>query len=156
MLIALTTVWGYGTWQDFYWRHRLITEAHRLESLFHFAREQAMFRSETIELCNSHDDLNCDSHSSQWTGDWLVRGLESQALKVSSKIAPPFRLSWVAGLDLKKELSFDSNGFTSGQQGSFYFCAPSNSDVIGIALIVLRSGRLRLSSDYSKLPKFCG
>ena len=59
-----------------------------------------------------------------------------------SLVSLDVRLIWRSSLSYNTALNFTAEGFTQGQQGTFYLCSVTGSTAR--RLIVNRSGRLRL------------
>lgn len=104
-------------------------------------------------LCSSQDGLQCDSHG-KWDGFLLVRS-RTEVLKRSQAFSKGYQLHWAGGFSGSSLLRFEATGFTEVEQGSFYICPPIAYAHLAKALIVLKSGRLRVSHDYSKLAGIC-
>ncbi len=135
---------------------RVFYYTHQLQSFIELARQQALAQAEPVELCSSSDQRQCESLAvgRSWN-DALIMQCSGRVLKSLAAIPQVLRLYWVANSEHRERLSFLPNGFSQAEQGAFYVCPPAAYASLARALIVLRSGRLRVSGDYSKLPSIC-
>lgn len=156
LLVSILVTLSLASLQTFFTAGRLRYNSEHLQSLITEARLQALAQGEVISLCSSHDAQHCDLLKAKevWDGALLIRSAQ-QVLKVYSAVAFPFRLYWVNALAPKASVNFNANDFRETKQGTFYLCSSGVSH-LGTALIILQSGRLRITNDYSKLAGICG
>ncbi|HYF97965.1 MAG TPA: GspH/FimT family protein [Coxiellaceae bacterium] len=128
-----------------------------LEDLIEYARAQSLARGKPVELCSSEDGQHCDDLKvrTEWRAKLLVLS-DGQVLQSKTAFSSSLRVYWLAGFDRANNLHFETSGFIGAQQGSFYLCPRAPFRYLAQALVVLRSGRLRLVDDYSMLADVCG
>lgn len=156
LLVSILVILSFASLQQFFAAGRLRYNSEHLQSLITEARLQALAQGEIISLCSSHDAEHCDLLKAKevWDGALLIRSAQ-HVLKVYSAVTFPFCLYWVNALVPKSTVNFNANDFRETEQGTFYLCSSLASHK-GVALIVLQSGRLRITNDYSKLAGICG
>jgi len=121
--------------RELYQRHQLNTAVERLITAMHVARNAAITRGDIVQLCGSSDASHCDG---QWSRGQLLRG-EQSIIKIYPALPAYIKLNWRGSFGNKCQIVFNSQGFTSGQQGSFYF----TTAFARVQLILLRTGRVR-------------
>lgn len=103
------------------------------------ARMMAITQHTTLFMCPKSANRQCGNN---WSlGQWIVNPRTQQCLRVLPAVPVGYRLVWRGSLGRNQAISWRSNGFTDGQQGSFLFFQGSDKPVGRI--VVLRSGRLR-------------
>lgn len=138
-------------WHSFLVRGRVTALANRLVAAIHFARNEAIERNQTVTLCGSRDGLHCDGPWSQ--GQIIQLAATKHLLRYYKKYPSDYHLLWRSSLKKNNALNFTAEGFTQGQQGTFYLCPPSDEKQAAVALVVTRSGRLR--RDRAKVYASC-
>jgi prepilin-type N-terminal cleavage/methylation domain-containing protein len=159
VLLSTLSLMAMPNWRGLYIRWQIEQATDKLQALLYYARNLALLRGE-IELCSSQDGMSCDepvaSGPAVWPHNLILRSrITRQVIYQLPAIAFPLRLIWAASLGRNQWLRFEATGFSAGQQGAFYLCPPPGYESYGRALVILRSGRLRLANDYSKLPSVC-
>lgn len=124
----------------------------RIKTSIRVARIEAVERQSTVRFCASRKNNAC-------TGDWqqgqIIQDLETgEVLRTYSALPKGYRLIWKSAFERDHYLDFNSEGFTRGQQGSFYCCI-DHKPQYSRGLVVSRSGRVRELSDISKLRTTC-
>jgi type IV fimbrial biogenesis protein FimT len=106
-----------------------------------YARDQAITSHTTITLCPNQADAHCGVN---WEGELIIWDEKNQRVfRRLPAIPAMFYLKWKSTLNDSARLRWRSDGFTRGQQGSFYICAQSD-DAPSAQIIILRTGRLRV------------
>ena len=72
----------------------------------------------------------------------IVNEENQQVYRVFSAIPSVYQFKWKSTLDDSNVLRWRADGFTRGQQGSFYLCA-ANNQMPSAQIIILRTGRVR-------------
>ncbi|EDR34944.1 putative fimT protein [Coxiella burnetii Q321] len=138
-------------WQTFLAQERLAALINRLAAAIHFARSEAIKRHSVVTLCGSSDGQRCDG---QWSKGQIVLASRAKApLRYYGKYPRDYHLIWRSSLKKNTYLNFTGDGFTEGQQGTFYLCPPHNRKPMTWSLVVTRSGRLRV--ERAKVYSFC-
>ncbi|MCH9769838.1 MAG: GspH/FimT family pseudopilin [Gammaproteobacteria bacterium] len=132
MLMAILTTLAVPSWYRFWQRHQIKLASRQLASLIHFARELAIVKQQSIQLCASDDGLRC---SNAWAQKIIVRSRTKVWRQAQLNVS---RLTWRGGLG-RQQLQFLATGM-SAQLGSFYL----SSQHYQCRLRIIYSGRVRL------------
>lgn len=117
------------------------------------ARMQALHRQQTVRLCGSAHQRYCDGKWDQ--GQLILANSSGAVLRQYPAMKGECRLVWRSSFGRNQFLDFTAEGFTLGQQGTFYCCANKESIQYSQALVLTRSGRIRNFQDLKKLEAFC-
>lgn len=141
--------------RHFFMHEQLVHVRQSLTDLIEYTRAQALVRGKALALCTTEDGRHClNTPQQEWRGRLLVRSVE-RVLQLKTVLPPSLHLYWVAGIGSSNSLTFDQDGTTGVQHGSFYLCPQKPYSYLAQAVVVLKSGRLRVTSDYSKLSAYC-
>jgi type IV fimbrial biogenesis protein FimT len=114
-----------------------------LQHLIQFARDSAINQESTIIICPSSDKLQC---SHDWNQPIMIflapegateRDHDAPLLRMSDPITQG-KLTW-AGFPQSLTLSFNPDGFSANQNGTFQYCLNHE----GWKLVINRLGRIR-------------
>lgn len=110
----------------------------RVTTALTFARDSAITQHATIMLCAKNNAHQCGS---DWQNGQLIINRDTQKIiRELPKLSNNYRLYWRSTLDDSTALVWRPDGFTRGQQGSFFICGKS----ISAQIIILRTGRWRV------------
>jgi len=131
------------SWQSWIANNRMTVITQQLMSAAQFARLAAISRGEATEFCGSRDLQMCDGH---WDGGQIVKvvGVDT-ILQVRQPLPDGYHVVWKSNFGQNKHLRFNSEGYTLGQQGHFTVCPPQGLNQHAEKLVVLLTGRIRLS-----------
>jgi len=119
-----------------------------------YARSEAVSRGQNVELCKSLNGIEC-IRTAQWESGWMIfvdenknrkRELTEQRLRFQPAI-DTVNITY-RGSASSHYIRFRSDGAT-GVNGTFAFCSDSEGQYKK-ALILFRTGRLRLSNTRTK------
>lgn len=134
-ILLLSSVLSY---QFFIEKKQLTTLVNQIVSALQYARSTAMTEQTTITFCPQGLQNTCGS---TWqNGQLILDEKTQQVFRVLSPLSPHYRLIWKSTLGESDALRWRSNGFTFGQQGSFFIC---KSHAESAQIIILRTGRIR-------------
>ena len=122
-------------------RHELTTLVDHLMSALQYARYTAMTTQATITFCPKGKNDQCGTH---WQAGQLIMDQKSQ--HVFRELPPMPKnecLFWRSTLGESNALRWRADGFTRGQQGSFFIESKKKSQTLFAKIIILRTGRLR-------------
>ena len=125
------------TYHHFVNKNQLSVLVNQLTDALDFARDSAITTHQTMTLCAQETENSCGTN---WEKGQLI--LDQQHKTVRILPAPPmnFNFDWRSTLGESDKLRWRSDGFTEGQQGSFFIRGQGQSAQI----IVLRTGRWRV------------
>jgi type IV fimbrial biogenesis protein FimT len=126
------------SYRDFIHRHQLSTLVNNLIDNLEYARDEAITLDATITLCPKNAGGRCGLHWQK--GQLMLNKSNNHILRVLPKMPQSYRLFWRSTLGDSTTLQWQSNGFTRGQQGSFFICARHAPSA---QIVILRTGRLR-------------
>ena len=108
-----------------------------------YAQIAAMSDHAIILFCPRGANDQCGSNWQK--GQWIINKTTHEILRA---IDPIFAgsIEWRSSLHPSNYLEWLPDGFTNGQQGSFYICNATSG--ITTQIIVLRTGRLRYQKGY--------
>ena len=150
-LFIILASMAFPFWHDFIVENRLTVLVDRVSMAIHFARSTAITRGQVVTFCGSADGQHCDG---QWSRGQMVRVLGANTpLRHYSRLPSNYRLLWRSSLKQNDYLNFTAQGFTEGQQGTFYFCPTGLDWQSSVRLVITRSGRLRL--NHAKVYASC-
>ncbi len=137
ILATLSIPW----WRHFIVEHRMDVFFNRVTNAIYVTRLTAISRGEMVSLCGSADLKSCDGN---WqTGMITIISATKKVVRQYPGLALGYRLIWRSSLGLNISLNFTADGFTQGQQGTFYLCPPAGQSMAR-RVIVNRTGRLRV------------
>lgn len=153
-IIVIVMQYGVHNMKDFVLRNTMTNYVNNFVTMQHLARQTAIFKQSLVTLCASKDGENCLTKK-YWHEGMLVfidhngnikLDGEDVIVKFHKSEVSTITMSWRA-FQNKSYLQFSSNGWTNSQNGTFRFCFVNGDTKYNRALIVNRSGRLRLSYD---------
>jgi len=118
-------------------------------SLIYFARLAALSRQQTVVLCPSHDNHNCQNN---WRFPLMVfvdknnnkqRDDNELLLRQSAALNYPVQWMW-RGFQSNRYISFSPLGVGVSLSGRFIYCDKSRQPFLAGELIINRAGRIRL------------
>lgn len=133
-----------ASYQSFIHRHRMTAIANTIVDALQFARSEAMFEGGGIRFCPlGFDQQQCGT---DWgRGQLLIRDRDHRVLRVYSALPTPYVLHWRSRLGMNDAIAWDANGFTQGQQGSFWVCFFQKGQlVLAHQIILLQTGQVRM------------
>ncbi|MCX7120459.1 MAG: GspH/FimT family pseudopilin [Gammaproteobacteria bacterium] len=135
MVIALSVILLFSaliSYRDFVSRHQLNALIDQLTDSLAFARDAAI---------TMHTEIMFSPKNANWQNGYLILNDENQKrLRELPAIPDRYRFYWRSTLGDSGRLRWRSDGFTRGQQGSFFICGKTQSAQI----ILLRTGRWRV------------
>ena len=137
LLVILSCITLFG-WQELCHRDRADMIVDNLAASLRFARTQAILRAETIVVCSSRDHQRCGG---EWRDGQLVMTLQGTVLQSLEALPPGASLLWRSSFERNQALKFLPSGYTSGQQGRFYYHFPGQT--AARVLVVNQTGRVR-------------
>ncbi|OUS30395.1 hypothetical protein A9Q98_05230 [Thalassotalea sp. 42_200_T64] len=144
---------GMPSYQALIQRHYMKTEVNKWLLALNLARQTAITSGNIVTLCPSSNGISCGK---KWTDGAIlfidknrdhVKDNNELMLQVVAAVQHRQLLTWRA-FQNRKYIQFQQNGFTWSQNGTFRICANQTSLKYNRALIVTRSGRIRLSKDH--------
>ena len=149
MAIFLTTV--LPDMRNLVARERTTVSVNKLRSSLALARTLAITRHSYIHACPSEDGQSC-IRSDNWQQGWILfedsnhdkqRDDGEAILQVVDPLANGTRISLRGSFGIRHYLKYKPDG-SAFPNGSFLVCHPDSG--IGKALVIIHSGRVRLSS----------
>ncbi|WP_371377864.1 GspH/FimT family pseudopilin [Thalassotalea aquiviva] len=140
------------SFQQLFLQHQVQAESQKWFSAFHLARQTAISQGHIVTLCPSKNGKQCGKSWQQGAIIFVDENrnhLRDDTEQVTQHIAPAiakFHLSWRA-FQNRNYVQFQQNGFTWHQNGTLRLCVNSGVSEFNRALIVTRTGRVRLSRD---------
>jgi type IV fimbrial biogenesis protein FimT len=131
-------------YREFVHHNQLSTLVNNFTDALNYARDEAITKDMTITLCPKNAENNCGS---DWQQGQLILDKDKHVLRILPSMPKQYHLSWRSTLGDSNHLQWRSDGFTRGQQGSFFICATKGRSA---RLIILRTGRLRVMTG--KIP----
>lgn len=153
-IIVIVMQFGVYNMKDLILRNQMTNYVNNFVTMQHLARQTAIFRQSLVTLCASNDGQICLAKK-YWHEGMLIfidyngnQKIDNQDIivKFHKSEVKTMRMTWRA-FQNKSYLQFTSNGWTNSQNGTFRFCFDDEATTYNRALIVNRSGRLRLSTD---------
>lgn len=140
-LLVILLFSSIASYRYFVAKNQLNELVDQLTDALTYARDQAITSHTTITLCPDQGDMQCGAN---WQGGLLIWDEKNQRVFRRLPAMPAmFYLKWKSTLNDSVLLRWRSDGFTRGQQGSFYICAQSDN-APSAQIIILRTGRLRV------------
>ncbi len=137
----------------FLMRNRTTVIIDRLKTAIEMARIEAVEQHHLIRFCASDDRKTCGG---AWQQGQIIQNLDTnEILKVYPGLPKGYQLIWKSAFQRNRYLDFNTEGFTQGQQGTFYCCVDHNLQY-SRGLVVSQSGRVRELDDAEKLGIVCG
>ncbi|KGJ88262.1 GspH/FimT family pseudopilin [Thalassotalea sp. ND16A] len=152
IMSSLLTI-GMPRYQDLIQRHYMKTEVDKWLLALNLARQTAITSGNIVTLCPSSNGISCGK---KWTDGAILfidnnrdhaKDTSELLLQVVGAVQHRQLLTWRA-FQNRKYIQFQQNGFTWNQNGTFRICANQPTLKYNRALIVTRSGRIRLSKDH--------
>ncbi|OGT32362.1 MAG: hypothetical protein A3C44_06880 [Gammaproteobacteria bacterium RIFCSPHIGHO2_02_FULL_39_13] len=135
MVIAIMVILFFSiilSYRFFMQKNQLTSLVNQVVSAVHDARFVAMTSHATTRFCARDMDWQ--------QGQLIVNEKNQQVIRVFPAMPAGYHLHWKSTLGESDALHFRSNGFTRGQQGSFFICTKQADSA---QIIVLRTGRIR-------------
>lgn len=126
-------------YREFVHQNQLSTLVNNLTDALEYARDEAITKHMTVAFCPRNADDRCGSDWQQ--GQLIIDKKNQRVLRVLPSMPKQYHLSWRSTLGDSADLEWRSDGFTRGQQGSFFICAAKG---LSAQIIILRTGRLRI------------
>ncbi len=137
ILLTLTLV----AWHPFVASNQLRVLTQRVVQAIYYARHYGISHQQNVRLCGSGDGKQCDGN---WNAALLVVDKNADILQHFPAMPAGYRLLWRGNFAWNEAVTFTPEGFTQGQQGSFYFCPPVINQRYARALVLSFTGRVRL------------
>lgn len=148
IVIALCSILIFSaliSYRTFFSDNQLTILTDTLEDVLHYARYAAITIRTDIKLCARDPDNTCGS---DWqNGQLVINANNARVLRVFSALPKQFQLFWESTLGESADLEWNPDGFTHGQQGSFFICARDKA-ALSAKIIILRTGRLRSETGH--------
>ncbi len=153
-IAALLSTMAIPSLRYFLNNNQLIAISNRVLAGIQFARSIATQRSKIVVYCGSSNHKSCDG---RWNKGQIVQVINSGEVLMSyGKLPRGYRLLWRSSFGRNHAVEFNADGFTRGQQGSFYICSNAHTDFSrGIVLSIALSGRVRRRTDLQRLKRYC-
>ena len=151
-IVSILITIAMPSYRSFIQRYHMKTEVDKWLLVLNLARQAAISSGNIVTLCPSSNGHSC---SKSWQNGAIlfidnnrdhVRDNTELLLQVVAKVKNKQVITWRA-FQNRNYIQFQQNGFTWDQNGTFRVCANEPSLKFNRALIVTRSGRIRLSSD---------
>lgn len=138
------------------WRHLIMTNRtqaiiDRIKMAINITRIEAVLQHHVMRLCASADHKTCRGN---WRDGQLIQNpATGEVLRSYPRLPTGYRLMWRSAFQRNHYLDFNAQGFTQGQQGTFYCCIDRDPQY-SRGLVVSQSGRVRelQENPYSLLP----
>ena len=133
-------------------KYKIKSEVNKWHLALNLARQSAITSNHIVTLCPSLDGINCGS---TWPSGAIIfvdinknhdRDVNELILQTIEPAEKTHTISWRA-FQNRNYVQFQQNGFTWNQNGTLRICNNDPSLKYNRALIVTRSGRIRLSID---------
>jgi type IV fimbrial biogenesis protein FimT len=152
VILIILTCLAIPAFQQWIAASRATTTVNQMVTALYTARTAAIERGSIVSLCASADGKVC---SDDWTQGQLLfldpdhtgtpKSLEAR-LRIFAKIPGNGRLSW-RGFPARSTIQFLPDGFPRDQNGTFYYCPENNDSNYARAVILSKSGRVRVSTQ---------
>ena len=126
-------------WHEWLVASRVDAVVTRLSNAIVFSRHLAIHRGEPITLCGSDNRGDCNG---RWNAGYVIKTAH-RVVRYYGKLPTGYQLIWRSSLSRDNYLQFTAEGFTDGQQGTFYVCPSKRDQQQTRGLVITRSGRLR-------------
>ena len=140
-VLALGSIISYRSIID---KYRVAAITNRLVAVLRFAQSIAIASNEKIRLCPlGADRVSCGS---DWgRGQLLLRESDHQVLRMLPAIPANYNFIWRSRLGLNQSILWRGNGFTDGEQGSFWLCRNAGRyQSHGRQIVLLATGSVRV------------
>ena len=134
MLSVTLMVAGVSAYRRFVVHHKMVVFANRLIDVLRYARTEAVLLGGNVSLCPVGVGQSCGNN---WRLGQLLYLKGGHVLRVYDRFPSDLRLYWRSRLGLNAFIRWDANGFTLGQQGSFWICPLQYSSKFRVAQIIL-------------------
>lgn len=142
ILTGLLLLASASAYREFTARNQLSILLNDLTDALAYARASAITLHTPIIFCAKGDSNTCGSN---WQNGQLILNENNQTvLRVLPPMPNGYRLSWRSTLGASANLRWRSDGFTQGQQGSFFICGRKGHSASSAQIIILRTSRLRV------------
>ncbi len=128
--------------------NRMASEINDFVANLNYARSEAVKRGLSVSLCRSNDTpatCNTPTPAGGWEGGWIVVVSDGTVLKDYAALNSNDRL--IGKNNVLNTIRFDRNGFASGSNGTVTLCDPDNNLLNARAVVIARTGRIRLAQD---------
>lgn len=145
LVIALSCILLFSAvmaYRAFINKNQLSTLVEKLSDALAYARDAAITLQSTITFCPKNEDGTCGSNWQK--GQWIIDEKNQNVLRVLPAVPSQYHFFWRSTLGDFTALQWRSNGFTRGQQGSFFICGRKGYDALSARVIILRTGRIRV------------
>ncbi len=157
MVIAISIIlFGIAipSYQSYITQAKVTAGINQLAGLIQLARQSAVSKNQVVTVCPSSDGINC---SRDWRQGQIlftdnnknhVIDENDQLIKALPALDKNHNLTWKA-FQNKKFLQYSPAGFTRSQNGTFRYCVDGENLKYNRALIINKTGRVRISKDES-------
>jgi len=131
-----------GAYREFTNKNQLATLVTDLTTALEYARASAITSHADIIFCANNREGGCGSN---WqNGQLILNENKAQVLRELPAMPGGYHLFWRSTLGDSVALRWRSDGFTRGQQGSFFICGRKDHPASSAQIIILRTSRLRV------------
>lgn len=151
VVIALFSVLLFSTlaaYREFTQKNQLSVLVNDLTHALNYARASAITLQAGITFCANNGIGACGS---DWQKGQIILNESNQAVLYELPALPSgYHLFWRSTLGDSADLRWRSDGFTRGQQGSFFVCGRKEHHERSAQIIILRTGRIRVEMGVNK------
>lgn len=141
-ITAILTLCSVVSYQYFVDHQQLKKIAFTIMSALRYAQSEAINLGDRVDFCPKGD--NPESCGSDWQqGQQVIVHKTHQLLRELSSIPSSYSIIWRGTLGENQMIQWEPNGFTYGQQGSFWI-SDRYARASQIEIILLRTGRVRV------------
>lgn len=140
------------SYHDFIYQTQIKAEVNKWLLALNTARQAAITSNKIITLCPSDNGRFCAKNWHEGAIVFIdinkdhIRTADELLVQTIAPIKKSIAMTWRA-FQNRNYIQFQQNGFTWDQNGTLRLCAKQESLKFNRALIVTRSGRIRLSVD---------
>lgn len=144
MLTGLLLFATISAYYEFTHKNQLSILVNDLTNTLEYARNSAITLHTNIIFCANNGEGACGSN---WQNGQLILNENDQKVLRELPLMPSgYHLFWRSTLGDSVALRWRSDGFTRGQQGSFFICGRKDHFASSAQIIILRTGRLRVET----------
>ncbi|SNY98641.1 GspH/FimT family pseudopilin [Halomonas sp. hl-4] len=156
LIMGIIAAWGIPSFQALGERSARTGEASRLQTALGFARQTAISQRHPITLCPSHGPQDTTRCGDQWNQTLMViRGDQTEGIS-SADVLRSFPATERVDVNYSRgwrRIRYDALGHTSGFNGRFTLCPPSDtSRAKGSTLVLSQLGRWRMANAPAECP----
>lgn len=153
-ILLITMHLGVSSMKNLVLRQSITMQVNSFSGMQRMARQTAIFKQSIVTMCASRDGKLCLKRKYWYEGilvfvdrdaDYIVDD-EDHIIKFHKIELENIQITWRAYQN-KSYLQFLPSGWTNNQNGTFRFCINNEAARYNRALIISRSGRIRLSTD---------